>query len=72
MQDLEQRARALADAAGYHIVRLINLREGAAAPPAPRVMMAMAMPAPAQTVTPVEAGEVMVSVDVSGEFELGH
>jgi uncharacterized protein YggE len=73
VQDLEQRAHALADAAGYHIVRLINLREGAgAAPPAPRVMMAMAAPTQSQTVTPVEAGEIALSVDVSGEFELGH
>jgi len=67
---LDDKAATLADAAGYHIRRMVNLTETASQEgPRPRVMMAMKAQAPT---TPVETGEVVVSVDVTGEFELGH
>jgi uncharacterized protein len=66
---LEDKARVLADAAGYHVVRLVSLTEsGGETPTPPRPMMMMA--ARAQAPTPVEAGEVGVRVNVSGVFEL--
>jgi len=67
---LDDKAATLADAAGYHIRRLVNLTETTSEEgPRPRMMMAMKGPA---ATTPVETGEVVVSVDVTGEFELGH
>lgn len=66
---LDDKAAAMADAAGYHIRRLVNLSEVSAVQgPQPRILMAAASAAP----TPVETGEVVVSVDVKGEFELTH
>ena len=67
---LEDKAALLADAAGYHIRRLVNLSETAsyAAPP-PRPMFAMAR-ADAEAATPVETGQLTVRIDVTGEFEL--
>lgn len=66
---LEDKARLLADAAGYHIVRLVSLTEtGGQTPAAPRPMMMMA--ARVQAPTPVEVGELGVRVNVSGQFEL--
>jgi uncharacterized protein len=65
---LDDKAVTLADAAGYHIRRLVNLSEVSAEQgPQPRMMMAAG-----KLATPVEAGEVLVSVDVTGEFELTH
>ena len=67
---LDDKAQVMADAAGYHIRRLVNLSEaGSVLAPQPVMMMARAQAAPA---TPVETGEVVVSVDVHGEFELTH
>jgi uncharacterized protein YggE len=67
---LDDKAQVMADAAGYHIRRLVNLSEAGAAPsPQPFVAMARIQAAP---VTPVETGEVVVTVDVHGEFELTH
>lgn len=67
---LDDKAAAMADAAGYHIRRLVNLSEsGAVVSPQPVAMMARAASLP---LTPVETGEVVVSVDVRGEFELTH
>jgi hypothetical protein len=67
---LDDKAQVLADAAGYHIRRLVNLSETSSeAAPQPRVLMGMMKPAAA---TPVEGGEIVVSVDVTGEFELTH
>jgi uncharacterized protein YggE len=69
---LEDKAALLADAAGYHIRRLVNLRENASyTPPSPRPLMAMARVEGAPT-TPVETGELTVRIDVTGEFELTH
>jgi uncharacterized protein YggE len=69
---LEDKAALLADAAGYHIRRLVNLSENASfTPPSPRPLVAMARVEAAPT-TPVESGELSVRVDVTGEFELTH
>ena len=69
---LDDKAAAMADAAGYHIRRLVHLSEGSAVRPvSPVPVMAMAR-MQAAPVTPVETGEVVVSVDVLGEFELTH
>ena len=72
VKDLDDKAQIYADAAGYHIRRLVNLSEASAAqtlPPRPMYAMAQAAAAPAP---PVETGEVVVTVDVAGEFELAH
>jgi uncharacterized protein YggE len=67
---LDDKAATLADAAGYHIRRLVNLSETSAEEsPRPRMLMAEMKP---QLAIPVEGGEVVVSVDVTGEFELTH
>jgi uncharacterized protein YggE len=66
---LDDKAATMADAAGYHIRRLVNLSEaGSVLAPQPIAAM-VRMQGPA---TPVETGEVVVSVDVHGEFELTH
>jgi uncharacterized protein YggE len=66
VKDLDDKAAMLATAAGYHIKRLVNLSEATSeSSPGPRPMFAMAKAA-----TPVEAGDITVSVDVTGEFEL--
>jgi uncharacterized protein YggE len=69
---LEDKATIYADASGHHILRLVNLSEGESetAPP-PRPLM-MAAEARVAAPTPVEAGELKVRVDVTGEFELTH
>src|SRR5579864_3019192 len=66
---LDDKAALLAEAAGYHVKRLVNLTEGAseAAPP-PRPLMALQ--ARQASATPIEAGEMTVRIDVTGEFEL--
>ncbi|HEY1749981.1 MAG TPA: SIMPL domain-containing protein [Caulobacteraceae bacterium] len=71
VKDLDDKAATLADAAGYHIKRLVNLTEQAAEAPGPVRPVFMAA-AKAAAPTPVEAGEIVVSVDVTGEFELTH
>ncbi|MGA2952994.1 MAG: SIMPL domain-containing protein [Caulobacteraceae bacterium] len=66
---LQDKAALLANAAGYHIVRLVTLTEDSGeTQPSPRPMMMMAAKAAAPT--PVEAGELGVRVSVSGVFEL--
>jgi len=69
---LQDKAAIYADATGYHIKRLVSLREASLISPAPIMpaarMQAVAMAAP----TPVETGELTVRVTVSGEFELTH
>jgi len=68
---LQDKAALYADASGYHIRRLVNLSEGVsetAPPPRPLIMARMA----AASTPPVEAGELKVRVDVTGEFELAH
>jgi len=69
---LQDKAKVLAGAAGYRIVRLVSLREGAIqnAGPRPMVMARIAAQALPMASTPVESGELSVHVDVSGEFEL--
>jgi uncharacterized protein YggE len=72
VKDLDDKAAIFADAAGYHIRRLVNLTEASAelAAPPRTLMVAAALKAPAPT--PVETGQITVSVDVTGEFELSH
>ena len=66
---LEDKASLYAQATGYRITRLINLTEGEGFTPiSPRPMMAMAKAVEAPT--PIEAGQVKVRVDITGEFEL--
>lgn len=72
VKDLDDKAQIFADAAGYHIRRLVNLSEGAAVSAQPRPMLAMAAARAEAAPTPVETGEITVSVDVTGEFELAH
>jgi uncharacterized protein YggE len=70
MKNLQETAAIYADAAGYHIRRLVNVTETASSRPvAPVGVMRMAAATPT---TPVETGQITVSVDVTGEFELGH
>jgi uncharacterized protein YggE len=72
---LQDKAALYADAAGYHIKRLINLSETSAMAPLPIRRFAAsgaALQGVPITVTPVEAGEIVVSVDIAGEFELTH
>jgi uncharacterized protein YggE len=67
---LDDKAQVMADAAGYHIRRLVNLSEASAASfPQPIAAMARMQATPA---TPIETGEGVVTVDVHGEFELTH
>ncbi|HUO11439.1 MAG TPA: SIMPL domain-containing protein [Caulobacteraceae bacterium] len=69
---LDDKAALYADAAGYQIKRLVNLTEGGGytpGPPVPLMRVAMAAAAPP---TPVETGELTVTISVSGEFELTH
>jgi uncharacterized protein YggE len=68
---LDDKAAAMADAAGYHIRRLVNLSE-ASATQGPQPRMFRSAQVAAVPVTPVETGEVVISVDVAGEFELTH
>jgi uncharacterized protein YggE len=72
VKDLDDRAQILADAAGYHIKRLVNLSEATSQQSPPRPVYAMAVRASAPAQTPVETGEILVTVDVTGEFELTH
>jgi uncharacterized protein YggE len=67
---LRAKAELYAQAAGYHIVRLVNLSEGGGnAPQQFRPMEAMKTRS-AAAATPVEAGELAVGADVSAVFEL--
>ncbi len=72
MKALEDKAALYAEASGYHIKRLVNLSEGApsAVGPRPVMMAGLAMAKPAAT--PVETGDMTVTVEVTGEFELTH
>ncbi len=70
--DAVRRARARADvyagAAGMRVVRIASITEGHAIRPLPMPRAAMAMEARADT--PVEPGEVELSVTVTVEFDL--
>jgi uncharacterized protein len=71
VKNLEEKAAIYADAAGYHIRRLVNVSESSAAR-APLPMMAETRMAAAAPPTPIETGQITVTVDITGEFELGH
>jgi uncharacterized protein YggE len=67
---LEAKAALYAEATGYHIVRLVNLTEGApeeSSPIRPMVMADIRAPAPA---TPVSSGQLTVDVTVTAVYEL--
>ena len=66
---LQDKAALYAQATGYHIVRLVNLSEGAPYSPGPQPMAMMAS-ARVASPTPVEAGESTVRIDIVGVFEL--
>ena len=70
VKDLDDKAQIFADAAGYHIRRLVNLSEASHEQGVPFPRMTAAAGGAAST--PVASGEVVVSVDVTGEFELTH
>ena len=72
VKDLDDKAQIFADAAGYHIRRLVNLSEASAVQSIRTPIMAYASTERAASPTPVETGEITVSVDVTGEFELAH
>ncbi len=74
VKDLDDKAQIFADAAGYHIRRLVNLSEGSAMEPGLRPMVGMLGKADLANFAPtsVEAGQITVTVDVTGEFELTH
>lgn len=68
---LAQRAQLYAAATGMHISRLVAIEEGAPESIAPRPVYAMArMAVPAEAHTPVESGELKLSVTVSATYEL--
>ncbi|HXQ45503.1 MAG TPA: SIMPL domain-containing protein [Caulobacteraceae bacterium] len=67
---LQAKADLYAQATGYHIVRLVNLTEGApeqSAPIRPMTMASVRAAAP----TPVSAGQLTVDITVSAVYELG-
>jgi uncharacterized protein len=65
---LQDKAKALADAAGYRVVRLVSLTETTGQTSVQHLPMMTAARAVAPT--PVDAGEVGVRINVSGVFEL--
>ena len=67
---LQGKAALYAEAAGYHVARLVSLSdEGGGVSPV-RPMMMKAMRAGAAAPTPTEAGELDVSITVNAVFEL--
>ena len=67
---LQAKAELYARAAGYRVLRLVNLSEGggyANPPPVPLARMALAK----SEETPVSPGETRVRIEVTGTFELG-
>ena len=69
---LDDKAALYADAAGYHIKRLVRLAEGSAASPSPPVPLMRFAATQAAPATPVETGQLTVTIEVTGEFELAH
>jgi uncharacterized protein YggE len=69
---LDDKATLYADAAGYHVKRLVSLSEGGGYVPGPPVPLFRAQAMAAAAPTPVETGELDVKITVSGEFELTH
>ena len=69
---LQSKANLYAEATGYRLNRLVNLTEGggyAAPPPRPMPMLARAEMAQDAS-TPVQGGELVVRIDISGMFQL--
>jgi uncharacterized protein YggE len=69
---LRKKADLYAHASGYRVVRLVSLVEGPMAPspsPAPLVRFGANMAAKAST--PIEPGELKITVELTGLYELG-
>ncbi len=68
---LSQRAQLYTAATGMHLSRLVAIEEGAPQSIGPRPVYAMArMAVPSAAPTPVESGELKLSVTVSATYEL--
>ena len=70
MKAARARAEIYAAAAGMHVGRIISISEGGGYMPQPKLMMARAAMADMAAPTPVAAGEVSLSVNVSVQFRL--
>jgi len=70
VQILMQRANLYAAATGMHVKRLLTLSESGPSYPSPQPIMAARAFAAKDTSTPVAAGELQLSVQVSATFEL--
>jgi uncharacterized protein len=68
---LKAKVDLYAEATGYHVARLVNLSEGAPQEIGPvRPMQVIVTARKAGPMTPVSAGELTVSMDVTGIYEL--
>ncbi|HXQ12701.1 MAG TPA: SIMPL domain-containing protein [Caulobacteraceae bacterium] len=67
---LQAKAALYAQATGYHIVRLVNLTEGAPEQSSPIRPMVMAAVRAQAAPTPVSAGELTVEITVTAVYEL--
>jgi uncharacterized protein YggE len=67
---LRAKAELYAGATGYHVARLISLSEGGSERGYPPPPLPMAMARASVAKTEVAAGELTVSIDVSGLYEL--
>jgi uncharacterized protein YggE len=70
VQALQAKAELYAGAAGYRVGRLVNISEGGGYSPRPMQVMAGLPMAAKGAVTPVEAGELDVRIDITGLYEL--
>jgi uncharacterized protein YggE len=59
----------MAAAAGLHVIRVKSMQQGYPEVPAPRVMMAAAIPAPAAPPTNIEPSSVEVTATVTVTYE---
>jgi uncharacterized protein YggE len=67
---LQEKAALYAQATGYHIVRLVNLTEGAPQETSPIRPMVMAQARLASVQTPVSAGQLTVDITATAVYEL--
>ena len=71
MKEATERAELYADAAGLKVLRIVTISEGGGYNPGPQPMMAMRMASDESASTPIAAGEVGYTANVSVVFELG-
>jgi uncharacterized protein YggE len=67
---LQAKAALYAEATGYRIGRLIRLDEGGFRDGGPRPVPMVAMASPKSAPTPVQAGEISATVEISAVYEL--